>query len=111
MKYLITRSSLALASNSNTGAILLKKTTATQNQVALSCNAVRGIYFLAAVFAASIFVCYFMYKMVISNRYFEGKIFCNFIKFSLILCRRDVHVEGLLVLYSTEIETLNIFYM
>ena len=35
-------------------AILLTKTTAAQNEVALSYHEVRGLYFLAGVFAATI---------------------------------------------------------
>ena len=37
--------------------ILLKKTTAARSEVALSYHKVRGLYFLAVVFAATIIVC------------------------------------------------------
>ena len=37
--------------------ILLTKTTAAQNEVALSYHRVRGLYFLAVVFVATILLC------------------------------------------------------
>ena len=37
------------------GTILLTKTTAAQNEVALSYHRVRGLYFLAVIFVATIY--------------------------------------------------------
>ena len=47
--------------------ILLVKTTAAQNEVALSYHKVRGLYFLAVVFEATISAAAFFVKIILKD--------------------------------------------
>ena len=55
--------------------ILLTKTTAAQNGVALSCHKVRGLYFLAAVFVRSIVAFMSILPVLKHNHYIEFSLF------------------------------------